>query len=199
MPWTRVLQSGRRTFLSKAGEHPYEHPHCVLRLTFRPLPLVLHITEVPPARKDPNQAATLQSIGEDLRNPRTEGYRSCSRGTSLLWRCNRATPMGARVTAISCGSNKAGDARALGATGVIATAFRKASRVTRDRSISSSVQSVSLAWTSTQASLTAADPDDLPIAEYVPLLRPHGTFVIVRAVPRPLFIPIFALLDGESS
>jgi D-arabinose 1-dehydrogenase-like Zn-dependent alcohol dehydrogenase len=160
---------------------------------------VLPITEVTPARKAPNQAATLQSIGEDLRNPRTGWFRSCSRGASLLWRCHRANPMGARVTAISRGSNKVDEARALGSTGVIATVSRKASRVTRDRSISRSVQSVSLAWTSTQASLTAADPDELSIAEYLPLLGPHGTFVIVGVIPKPRSIPIFALLDGESS
>lgn len=40
------------------------------------------------------------------------------------------------------------------------------------------------------------DPDELPIAEYLPLLRPHGTFAIVGVVPRPLSIPVFAILGG---
>lgn len=41
------------------------------------------------------------------------------------------------------------------------------------------------------------DPDELPIADYLPLLRPHGTFVIVGVVPKPLSIPVFALLGGQ--
>ena len=45
--------------------------------------------------------------------------------------------------------------------------------------------------------LKLSDPQELPIADYLPLLRPHGTFVLVGVVPTPLSIPIFSLLGGE--
>lgn len=41
------------------------------------------------------------------------------------------------------------------------------------------------------------DPETLPITEYLPLLKPHGYFVIVGIAPKPLEIPTFALLGGN--
>jgi D-arabinose 1-dehydrogenase-like Zn-dependent alcohol dehydrogenase len=113
-----------------------------------------------------------------------------------------AAKMGARVSAISRGTNKAEDARALGATDVIATGDNISEGIKgHERSLDLIICTISKQLTDSRYlvdSLIHVDPEELPIAEYLPLLRPHGTFVLVGVVPKPLSIPIFSLLGGES-
>jgi alcohol dehydrogenase (NADP+) len=110
-----------------------------------------------------------------------------------------ASKMGAKVTAISRGTNKADDARALGATEVIATGESIAEGIKgHERSLDLIICTISNCSNSNCVEwANELDPDELPVAEYLPLLRPHGTFVIVGVVPKPLSIPVFSLLGGE--
>jgi D-arabinose 1-dehydrogenase-like Zn-dependent alcohol dehydrogenase len=45
--------------------------------------------------------------------------------------------------------------------------------------------------------LRSSDPDRLPVNDYLPLLRPNGTFVLVGLVPEPLSIPSFSLILSQ--
>lgn len=42
-----------------------------------------------------------------------------------------------------------------------------------------------------------SDPESLPVDDYLPLLRPHGHFILVGVVPKPLSIPAFSLILGN--
>ncbi|KAL1409368.1 hypothetical protein Q8F55_003350 [Vanrija albida] len=92
-----------------------------------------------------------------------------------------ARAMGAEVTALSRGQAKKDDALKLGASSYVGTGSDLAADL-KDHANTLDII------------ICTINPAALPIAEYLSLLRPRGTFVMVGVVPTPLQVPTFPLI-----
>ncbi|WRT70565.1 uncharacterized protein IL334_007563 [Kwoniella shivajii] len=97
-----------------------------------------------------------------------------------------ANGMGANVTAISRSDSKKEDAMKLGASNYIAMGddLKKA--------FEPHARSLDLI-------ICTSNPSELPVADYLPLLKPEGTFCLVGIVPKPLEISTFPLIMGTAA
>ncbi|KIR29961.1 alcohol dehydrogenase [Cryptococcus deuterogattii LA55] len=96
-----------------------------------------------------------------------------------------AKAMGAEVTAISRTDAKRKDAFKLGATDYFATGNNLQEAV---KAHSRSLDFI----------LCTINPENFPIADYLPLLTPSGIFCIVGVIPTPLQVPPFPLIMNSA-
>lgn len=113
-----------------------------------------------------------------------------------------ASRMGAEVTAISRKDDKKEDAMKLGAKKYIATGSDTKKGISgHERSLDLIICTISTFPPPfpihTANPVSPADPETLPVNDYLPLLRPNGTFVLVGLVPKPLAIPSFSLILSQ--
>lgn len=108
--------------------------------------------------------------------------------------------MGAEVTAISRTDAKREDAFKLGATNYFATGNNlqeavKAHSRSLDFILCTISKSSSMDFhSSLYVDFVLSDPENFPIADYLPLLTPTGIFCIVGVIPTPLQVPAFPLI-----
>lgn len=111
-----------------------------------------------------------------------------------------AKAMGAEVTAISRTDAKRKDAFKLGATDYFATGNNlqeavKAHSRSLDFILCTISKSSSMVFhSSLYVDFVLSDPENFPIADYLPLLTPAGIFCIVGVIPTPLQVPAFPLI-----
>jgi alcohol dehydrogenase (NADP+) len=101
------------------------------------------------------------------------------------------------VTAISRSNAKKDDATKLGASKYIATGSSVKDGIAgHERSLDLIICTIS--ESRPQHDSNQLDPPELPVAEYLPLLKPTGTLVLVGVVPTPMSVPAFPLITGKS-
>ncbi|KIR63817.1 hypothetical protein I312_105236 [Cryptococcus bacillisporus CA1280] len=95
-----------------------------------------------------------------------------------------AKAMGARVTAISRSESKKEDALKLGASEYVATG--------------DDIKKTAEAHAGTlDLIVCTANPEELPVTEYLPFLRPEGVFAFVGVSPKPIVVPGGPLIVGS--
>lgn len=113
-----------------------------------------------------------------------------------------AAAMGAEVTAINRGPKKKEDALKLGASKYIATGDNLEEDLKgHERSLDLIICTIS-EWAQRRCEGGLAlipDPKELPVAEYMRLLRPMGTIVVVGIIPEPISIPSRPLIWSGSA
>lgn len=90
-----------------------------------------------------------------------------------------AAALGAEVTAISHTHSKEGDAKKMGAKHFIATSEKSAFKQNKR---------------SFDVIIATVNHDDMPIPDYLSLLKVHGKMTLVGAPEKPISLPVFPLL-----